>query len=233
MSRAASLAGVIDGRRRQRRSRQRRSWMRRPIELDRLFDIALAGLALVALGPLMLAVALLIRLTSPGPALFRQTRIGRHEAPFAMLKFRTMYVDADDRWQEAYNRAELAGEEVAEDGLFKPADDPRITPLGRLLRKSSIDELPQLLNVLKGDMAVIGPRPALPWEVALFTPEQRRRHACRPGITGLWQVCGRNRLSMQKMLDLDLLYARHRSFRLDLWILLQTPRAVLFERATR
>lgn len=199
----------------------------------RLLDLAIAGSALLFLAPLMLAVALAIRLTSPGPVLFRQTRIGENERPFAMLKFRTMHVDADDKLQRELNRRELAGEAVAEDGIFKPEHDPRITPVGGFLRRSSIDELPQLINVLRGEMSIIGPRPSLPWEVEMFTREQRRRHLCRPGITGLWQVCGRNRLSMKKMLALDLLYLRYRSLRLDFWILRQTPRAVLFERATR
>lgn len=203
------------------------------IDHQRLLDIAIATSALVFLAPLLLLVALAVACTSRGPALFRQARIGRDERPFTMLKFRTMHVDADDRLQEEMNRRELAGEDVAEDGLFKPANDPRITSVGRFLRQSSIDELPQLFNVLKGEMSLVGPRPALPWEVELFTPHERRRHDCRPGITGVWQVSGRNRLSMRKMLALDLLYVRYRSLRLDLWVLLQTPRAVLFERATR
>jgi len=202
-------------------------------DAQRLFDLALAIPILILIAPLLLVAAIAVAVSSRGPVLFRQVRIGRGEEPFWMLKFRTMYVDADHRLQEEMNRLELLGEAVAEDGLFKPAHDPRITPVGRFLRQSSIDELPQLFNVLKGEMSLVGPRPALPWEVELFTPEQRRRHACRPGITGIWQVCGRNRLSMRKMLALDLVYVRYRSVKLDLWVLLQTPKAVLFERATR
>jgi len=202
-------------------------------DAQRLFDLALTIPILVLIAPLLLVAALAVAVSSRGPVLFRQIRIGRGEQPFWMLKFRTMYVDADHRQQEEMNRRELSGEDVAEDGLFKPAHDPRITPVGRFLRQSSIDELPQLFNVLKGEMSLVGPRPALPWEVELFTPEERRRHACRPGITGIWQVCGRNRLSMRKMLALDLVYVRYRSLKLDLWVLLQTPKAVLFERATR
>ncbi len=200
---------------------------------QRLFDLALTIPILILIAPLLLLAALAVGLTSRGPVLFRQIRIGRDERPFSMLKFRTMYVDADHRLHEEMNRRELLGEDVAEDGLFKPADDPRITPVGAFLRQSSIDELPQLFNVIKGDMSLVGPRPALPWEVELFTAEERRRHACRPGITGIWQVSGRNRLSMRKMLALDLVYVRYRSLKLDLWVLLQTPKAVLFERATR
>lgn len=202
-------------------------------DAQRLFDLALTIPILILIAPLLVVAALAVAVTSRGPVLFRQIRIGRDEQPFWMLKFRTMYVDADHRLQEEMNRRELEGEAVAEDGLFKPVHDPRITPVGRFLRQSSIDELPQLFNVLKGEMSLVGPRPALPWEVELFTAEQRRRHACRPGITGIWQVCGRNRLSMPKMLALDLVYVRYRSLKLDLWVLLQTPKAVLFERATR
>jgi len=205
----------------------------RSFDAQRLFDLALTIPILILIAPLLLVAAIAVAVSSRGPVLFRQIRVGRGEQPFRMLKFRSMYVDADHRLQEEMNRRELSGEAVAEDGLFKPVHDPRITPVGRFLRQSSIDELPQLFNVLKGEMSLVGPRPALPWEVELFTPEERRRHDCRPGITGIWQVSGRNRLSMRKMLALDLVYVRYRSLKLDLWVLLQTPRAVLFERATR
>lgn len=203
------------------------------IDTRRLFDLCVAVPILVVLSPLMLIVAVSIRATSKGPVFHRQERVGHSERRFTMLKFRTMFVDADHRYHEEMNRRELAGDSVAEGGLYKPANDPRITRIGTVLREYSIDELPQLLNVLQGDMAIIGPRPAQPWEVELFTPVQRRRHDCRPGITGLWQVCGRNRLSMRKMLALDLYYARRRSLKLDLWILLRTPYAALIQRATR
>ncbi len=203
------------------------------IDGQRLFDLTLTIPILILIAPVLLLAAIAVGLTSRGPVLFRQIRVGRGEQPFWMLKFRTMYVDADHRLQEEMNRRELMGEAVAENGLYKPALDPRITPVGQVLRKSSIDELPQLFNVLKGEMSLVGPRPALPFEVELFTPEERRRHDCRPGITGVWQVCGRNRLSMRKMLALDLVYVNYRSFKLDLWVLLKTPKAVLFERATR
>jgi lipopolysaccharide/colanic/teichoic acid biosynthesis glycosyltransferase len=146
-----------------------------------------------------------------------------------------MYLDADDAPLRQMNIRELLGDTNAgtSDGVFKLEADRRITKVGRLLRRFSLDELPQLFNVLRGEMSLIGPRPLFPWEVELFTPEQRKRHECLPGITGLWQVSGRNRLSMPEMLALDLVYARSRSLRLDLWILCRTPGAVLFDRSVR
>jgi lipopolysaccharide/colanic/teichoic acid biosynthesis glycosyltransferase len=199
------------------------------------FDFVATLLLLVILAPVMLAAAALVRLSSIGPALFRQTRIGRNGRPFTMFKFRTMYVGRDDARQRDLNIKEIFGVEgcPGRDGLFKLDDDPRITPVGRFLRSYSIDELPQLFNVLRGEMSLVGPRPSLPWEVELYTAKQRRRHDCLPGLTGLWQVSGRNRRSMQEMLALDLAYVRSRSLRIDLWILLRTPYAVLFDRDTR
>lgn len=201
----------------------------------RLLDLAIAFTALVIAAPIMLVAAVLVRLSSPGPALFRQTRIGLGETPFTMFKLRTMRADADDHAHRQFNMRELRGEPCsgASDGIFKPRHDPRVTPIGRFLRQSSIDELPQLFNVIRGEMSLVGPRPSLPWEVELYTPEQRRRHECLPGITGLWQVSGRNRLSMPEMLRLDLEYVERQSLLLDLWILLRTPRAALFERGAR
>jgi len=194
----------------------------------RALDLALATLALVVSAPVMLIAAGLVRLSSPGPVLFRQVRIGRGERPFTMLKLRTMYVDSDERASREFNTCELLGEaEPDSDGVFKLENDPRIVPVGRFLRRYSIDELPQLLNVLRGEMSLVGPRPSLPWEVELYSPEQRRRHECLPGLTGLWQVSGRNRLSMPQMLSLDLEYVERRSLRLDLWILWRTLPAVL------
>ena len=201
----------------------------------RALDLAIACPILALSSPLMLAAYFSIRLTSPGPAFIRQTRIGQHERPFDMFKFRTMRVDADDIAIRRMNMLELAGhtDPGTSDGAFKPEADPRITKVGRLLRRFSIDELPQLFNVVSGEMSLVGPRPSLPWEVELYTPEQRMRHACLPGMTGLWQVSGRNRLSMPQMLRLDLDYARAWSLSLDLWILCRTPGAVLFDRTVR
>jgi lipopolysaccharide/colanic/teichoic acid biosynthesis glycosyltransferase len=203
-------------------------WWKRPLDL-------LGASVILALGsPLLLVAAALVWLGSPGPVLFRQIRVGRDEQPFALLKFRTMHVGGDDAAARDFNARELNGELTTppDGGVFKLENDPRITPVGRLLRRWSIDELPQLLNVLRGEMSLVGPRPSLPWEVELFTAEQRRRHACLPGLTGLWQVSGRNRLSMPQMLALDVLYAERCSLALDLRILLQTPRAVLLDRGT-
>lgn len=201
----------------------------------RFLDLIVASTALVMLSPLIAVSALLIRLTSVGPVFFRQMRVGQGEEPFAMLKLRTMHVGRDDSAHRDLNRREILGESDpgTSDGAFKLEHDPRITKVGRFLRRFSIDELPQLFNVLKGEMSLVGPRPSLPWEVELYSAEQRRRHQCVPGITGLWQVSGRNRLSMIEMLNLDLVYVERQSLLLDFWILLRTPSAVFFDRSAR
>lgn len=197
-----------------------------------------AGLAaLVLLAPVMLVAGCLVALTSPGPVLFRQTRIGLGGRPFEMLKFRTMRHSEgrdDNADREAFLR-ELRGAAAVEDstGLYRPGADPRITRVGVILRRLSIDELPQLINVLRGDMSLVGPRPALPWQVDMLTPHQCRRHECLPGITGLWQVRGRNRLGWEEMFALDIEYVERCSLRFDLAILLGTPKAVLVQRYTR
>jgi len=178
---------------------------------------------------MMLLIAAAVRLTSRGPALFRQERVGLRGEPFTMLKFRSMVVDNDDSAHRELCTRQLLGEEdsSAEDGVYKLEDDPRVTPVGRWLRRLSLDELPQLINVVRGDMSIVGPRPALQWEVDLYRPEHLRRLAVRPGITGLWQVSGRNRLSMLEMLDLDVRYVNEWSFWEDVRILLATPSALL------
>jgi lipopolysaccharide/colanic/teichoic acid biosynthesis glycosyltransferase len=196
----------------------------------RLRDLVLAAIALVLAAPLMLAIAALVRATSPGPVLFRQTRLGQLERPFQMLKFRTMYADCDHAVHREYVTRMLRGEDPrqhAATALFKLEHDPRITPIGRFLRRTSLDELPQLFNVLRGDMALVGPRPVLPWEVALYKPHHRERFRVKPGITGLWQVRGRSRLSWSQALELDVEYVRRQSIALDLWILVMTLPAVL------
>jgi lipopolysaccharide/colanic/teichoic acid biosynthesis glycosyltransferase len=221
------------------RSRQAERRAAIPVRLSlavkRVFDLALAVPAVIVSTPILIIAAALVRLTSPGPALFRQIRIGLHERPFTMFKLRTMHADSDDRAHREFNVRELLG--IAgpgtSDGIYKIEDDPRITRVGRFLRRFSIDELPQLFNVLRGDMSLVGPRPSLPWEVALYTPEQRRRHEIRPGITGLWQVSGRNRLSMPEMLALDVAYAEQHTLLLDISILLRTPCSVLFDDTAR
>ncbi|MBV8573917.1 MAG: sugar transferase [Acetobacteraceae bacterium] len=211
-------------------------WAERRRELPkRILDVTVSLLALVLCTPLLLVASTLVRLSGSGPVLLEQIRVGRHEKPFVMLKFRTMHAGVDDRSLREMNIRELHGERLpgSSDGVFKLQDDQRITKAGRWLRRFSIDELPQLLNVLRGEMSIVGPRPSLPWEVELYTPEQRRRHDCLPGMTGLWQVSGRNRLSMPEMLTLDLEYLRTRSIALDLWILARTPAAVLLDRSVR
>ena len=203
--------------------------------MKRGLDVGLALVTLVLCTPLLLIAAAMVRLSGPGPVLLRQVRIGRHEEPFVMLKFRTMHVGVGDRSLREMNEGELRGERPpgSSDGVFKLQDDPRVTAAGRWLRHFSIDELPQLFNVLRGDMSLVGPRPSLPWEVELYTTDHRRRHECLPGMTGLWQVSGRNRLSMPEMLELDLVYLRTNSLWLDLRILARTPAAVLLDRSVR
>ncbi len=197
--------------------------------LTRVLDVVGAGLVLIILGPLMLLIAALVRLASPGPALFRQTRVGYRQRPFVVLKFRSMYVNCGDRVHRDFVSRMLAGEDPrgSAGGLYKLQRDPRITPLGRILRATSLDELPQLINVLRGEMALVGPRPVLAWEVEQYQPHHYERFDAVPGITGLWQVSGRSRLTMTEALELDVEYARRRSLALDLWILVKTLPAVL------
>jgi lipopolysaccharide/colanic/teichoic acid biosynthesis glycosyltransferase len=197
----------------------------------RVLDVTLAGLMLVLVAPVMAVIAAAIRLTSPGPALFRQVRVGHRQSSFEMLKFRTMYRDIDDdSIHRTHVTATLAGSAVPVDGvrgIYKLSGDPRVTSIGRLLRKTSLDELPQLINVLRGHMSLVGPRPVLPWEAELFEPRHRVRFAVKPGMTGLWQVSGRALLTMQQALDLDVEYARRRNLAIDLVTLLRTILAVL------
>jgi len=198
--------------------------------LTRLIDVTVAGSSLIVLAPFMLVIAGVVRATSPGPALFRQTRIGYRKQPFIVLKFRTMQVDCDQTVHRDYVRRELSGEDPREPdgrGLFKLERDHRVTRVGRVLRSSSLDELPQLINVLRGEMSLVGPRPALDWELELYQPHHHDRFEVKPGITGLWQISGRSRLPMTKALDLDVEYVRRRSLGLDLWILVRTVPAVL------
>jgi len=184
-------------------------------------DRVAAGMALVALAPVLLVVAVLIRLGSRGPAIFRQERSGRDGHPFTMYKFRTMVVDAEDRLAGLRHQNEGAGP------LFKLANDPRITRFGRVLRRTSIDELPQLVNVLKGDMSLVGPRPALPSETSQYSEWVWRRLHVKPGLTGLWQVSGRSTLSWDDSIRIDLQYVNNWNLRLDVAILARTVRAVL------
>ncbi len=190
--------------------------------LKGVFDRSTALAALVVLLPVFAAIALAVRLTSPGPALFRQTRVGRSGQPFTIYKFRSMRVDA-----EAGLEVLLAHNERSEGLLFKIRRDPRITGVGKFLRRYSLDELPQLLNVVKGDMSLIGPRPPLPSEVANYESEVRRRLLVKPGLTGLWQVSGRSDLTWEESVRLDLLYVENWSLALDFMILWKTFSAVV------
>jgi lipopolysaccharide/colanic/teichoic acid biosynthesis glycosyltransferase len=202
-----------------------------PRPLKRVFDMLSAGVLVVLLTPVLLCVAVLIRATSPGRALFRQTRVGQGEKTFTILKFRTMYVDCSDEVHKRYVQSLLSGESVDSSGeLFKLADDPRVTRVGGWLRRTSLDELPQLLNVLRGDMSLVGPRPVLPFEANMFEDEQRLRFAVRPGLTGLWQVSGRSRISFLDQLAIDARYVRDQSFLLDLKIVLRTVPTLLLRR---
>jgi lipopolysaccharide/colanic/teichoic acid biosynthesis glycosyltransferase len=194
-----------------------------PVErgIKRAVDIALASALLVAAAPMLVAAMAAVRLTSRGPALFASPRIGYRCQRFAMLKLRTMVADAE--------RAERRmAEERADRTFFKVEDDPRVTPVGRFLRRWSLDELPQLWNVIRGDMSLVGPRPLLLTDFAKYPKQaQMRRFSVRPGMTGLWQVSGRSRLADAERVRLDLEYVDSLNLRLDLAILLRTPTAVM------
>jgi lipopolysaccharide/colanic/teichoic acid biosynthesis glycosyltransferase len=197
----------------------------------RSMDIAGSLFGLVVLSPLLIAIAAGIKLTSRGPVLFRQQRVGIYGRRFTFLKFRSMYVSSDETVHKDYMKAFIAGADVAQPGgeasVYKLTDDSRITPLGRFLRRTSLDELPQLLNVLTGKMSLVGPRPAIPYEVEAYDTWHRRRVlAVKPGITGLWQVTGRSRVKFDDMVRLDVRYATGWSIWMDIRILLRTPRAI-------
>lgn len=188
----------------------------------RFFDIVITLIALIVLSPLLLLVALWIKLDSHGPMIYRQVRVGKNGKHFNFYKFRSMYVDADRRKKEF-----LAQNESGDGVIFKMKRDPRITRPGRLIRKFSVDELPQLLNVLIGDMSLVGPRPPLPSEVAQYTLEDRKRLHVIPGITCIWQVSGRSDIPFKKQVELDKEYIKSRSVWQDFVILLKTIPAVL------
>lgn len=201
--------------------------------LKRSMDVIGSLLALVVLSPLLLLIALAVKLTSEGPVWCRQTRVGESGRKFTFLKFRSMFHDSDPTLHRDYVTRMIAGQDVAQNhraaaGIYKLVNDPRVTRIGRILRRSSLDELPQFFNVLKGDISLVGPRPPLPYEFECYSTWHRRRVLeVKPGLTGLWQVCGRGRTSFDEMVRLDLWYARHWSLWLDLKILLRTPIAVV------
>lgn len=191
------------------------------------FDLLGAAALLVLASPVLLIAVICVAVTSPGPVIFRQTRVGRHGNPFRVLKLRTMTADAEARLAELRDRNEADGP------LFKIRDDPRITPVGRWLRASSIDELPQLVNVLRGEMSLVGPRPALPTEVASWSPDLHNRLLVRPGLTGMWQVNGRSSASFEDYTRLDLYYVDNWSLWTDLAIVARTVPAVILRRGAR
>lgn len=190
--------------------------------VSRTIDISIAGIALLLVLPIILAAALAIKLTSRGPVFFRQARAGKDGRPFSMFKLRSMYAGADD--DKVLFRKH---NQLPTGPCFKMKSDPRVTTVGRWIRRSSIDELPQLWNVLRGEMALVGPRPLPLDEVRTDSPEQRLRLAVKPGITCLWQVSGRTEIPYEEWLALDLWYIRNRSLALDLQIMVKTIPAVL------
>ncbi len=206
-----------------RRQRMRWQWeVTKDHWLKRLLDIVFSGAVLVALAPLFLLIGLLIKVEDGGPILFTQIRVGKYGRHFKMFKFRSMCLDAEKRLEELKAR-----NQHSEGVTFKIKDDPRITRVGKWLRKFSMDELPQFFNVLRGDMSLVGPRPPVPREVALYSPADRRRLAVAPGITCLWQISGRSEIDFSGQVALDLRYIESQSFWVDLTIAAKTVPAVL------
>jgi exopolysaccharide biosynthesis polyprenyl glycosylphosphotransferase len=187
----------------------------------RALDIIASTLGLIILSPILLVVAILIKLESKGPAIFSQKRIGLNKKEFKMYKFRSMVQNAEELKEKLAKENEMSGP------MFKMKNDPRVTKVGRFIRKTSIDELPQLINVLKGEMSLVGPRPSLPKEVSKFEPWMLRRLSVKPGLTCYWQVSGRNNIDFEDWMKLDLQYVNDRSFWLDLKLILKTA-TVLF-----
>jgi lipopolysaccharide/colanic/teichoic acid biosynthesis glycosyltransferase len=195
--------------------------------IRRTIDLVMAGSALLVLAVPMLVIGLVVRWTSLGPALFQQQRVGYGGRTFTMYKFRTMRTGVGDEMLRQLIAAELRGEDTSVNGSYKLDRDPRVTAIGAFLRKTSLDELPQLINVLLGDMTLVGPRPCLEWEARMFPAEFQPRFAVRPGLTGLWQVSGRSTMGTLEMLHLDLTYVRTRNVLGDLAILARTIPSLL------
>ncbi len=193
----------------------------------RALDLVGAATGIVLTAVPMAVVAVLIRIESPGPAIFRQRRVGMNRNSFTLYKFRTMRIGNEDSAHREMIVRELAGEDTSSGGSWKLDDDPRVTRVGRFLRRSSLDELPQVINVLRGDMSLVGPRPCLEWEADLFPEEFAERFEIPPGLTGLWQVSGRSTMGTLDMLRLDVEYTRTRRFRTDLVILAATVPVLL------
>ncbi|MFO7568594.1 MAG: sugar transferase [Smithellaceae bacterium] len=209
---------------------QRRPGRRISLAVKKMMDVAGSAIGLVFLTPLFLAIAAAIKATSRGPVFYRQERVGLNGKTFNMLKFRTMKTNCDSAQHQNYVKKFICDQKNAavEPGVYKLMNDSRITMVGRILRRTSLDELPQLINVLKGDMSLVGPRPPIPYECELYDLWHRRRLlSCMPGITGLWQVAGRSRTTFDEMVRLDLKYIREWSLWLDMKILFRTPGAVV------
>jgi|SRR5882757_9204196 len=199
----------------------------------RAVDLTVASLGLLVLAVPMIVIGLVIRWTSVGPALFQQQRVGLGGKAFTMYKLRTMHTGVGDEMLRALVAAELRGEDTSVDGSCKLEGDPRVTPIGAFLRKTSLDELPQLINVLIGDMSLVGPRPCLQWEAMMFPAEFQPRFSVRPGITGLWQVSGRSAMGTLEMLHLDLTYVLTRNLIRDIAILARTLPSMLRDDTAR
>ncbi len=194
--------------------------------VKRLIDMAAASAALVLLSPIWLVIGILIRVTSPGPALYRAIVIGKDGRPFTYYKFRSM-IAGDDRHHKGWLRDFVTRDAPYRERIFKVEGDPRVTPVGRVLRRLSLDEVPQLINVLRGEMSVVGPRPPIPFEYELYDERAKRRLAVKPGITGLYQVTARSQVPFSRMLALDLEYIERRSLALDVEIMLRTAGVML------
>ena len=186
------------------------------IYLKRIIDLVCSLIGIIALSPVFLIVGIIIKLDSKGSAIFSQKRVGKGGKEFKMYKFRSMVVNAEELKEKLLHQNEMSGP------MFKMKDDPRITKIGRFIRKTSIDELPQLINVIKGDMSLVGPRPSLPKEVAKFEPWMMRRLDVKPGLTCYWQVSGRNNIDFDDWMKLDIKYVEDRSIKLDIKLIFKT-----------
>jgi len=184
--------------------------------LKRIMDVIISTISLVVFSPMLLFIALVIKLDSKGPVLFRQERVGLNEQHFIMYKFRTMCIDAEEKLESIREKNEMTGP------MFKIKNDPRVTNPGKFLRKTSLDELPQLINILKGDMSLVGPRPSLPREVEKFTKEHKKRLLAKPGLTCYWQVMGRNKIDFEEWMKLDLKYVEERCTWVDIKLIFKT-----------
>lgn len=189
--------------------------------MKRLFDIVAATCGIVILSPLMIIIAVLIKAEDHGPVFYKQVRVGKNGKTFKMYKFRSMFVNADKMLDRLKDQNDVDGP------MFKMKDDPRVTKIGHFIRKHSLDELPQFLNVLKGDMSLVGPRPPLPSEVAEYSEYDKQRLFVTPGCTGLWQVTERNEVGFNEMVQLDIQYIKRASFIFDLWIIWKTVEIVI------